>query len=50
MDPALVPGVLVSSLPLAAQGSLLDLAPTVLEYLGADASDLKGANLFVKKK
>ena len=37
MDPKLVPGVLFSSIPLAAEASIVDVAPTVLQLFGVRA-------------
>lgn len=47
MDPALVPGVLLSSRPLAVrEAALTDLAPTILTYFGADVpADMPGKSV-----
>ena len=46
MDPAHVPGVLLSSSALASEGGLTDLATSTLRWFSVDASGLPGENLF----
>jgi predicted AlkP superfamily phosphohydrolase/phosphomutase len=52
MDPALVPGVFLSTMEVdAARPSLLDLGPTVLDYFGIEPPDhMVGESLFVKEE
>lgn len=52
VDPALVPGVLFSTLPIGAEEpALLDLAPSLLDLFGVDAPErMRGRKLFAEAR